>query len=92
MTLRNFILAMKDQGPPVRFIRNLWKGHILGLFSERSHLTQNGTPKVKYNTKASATKAAAKMSQKHNTHFSNYKCLWCDGYHLGKNRENKNVR
>ena len=29
------------------------------------------------------------MSQKHNTHFSVYKCLYCDGYHIGKNRENK---
>ena len=29
------------------------------------------------------------MSKKHNTHFSFYKCLFCDGYHIGKNRDNK---
>ena len=34
-------------------------------------------------------KSADKMGQKHNTHFSVYKCLYCDGYHIGKNRENK---
>lgn len=29
------------------------------------------------------------MTAKRNVWFSNYKCLYCDGYHLGKNRENK---
>ena len=29
------------------------------------------------------------MGKKHNTHFSYYKCLFCDGYHIGKNRDNK---
>jgi len=29
------------------------------------------------------------MSKKHGVHFSNYKCIFCDGYHLGKNRDNK---
>ena len=29
------------------------------------------------------------MGQKYNTHFSTYKCLYCDGYHIGKNRDNK---
>lgn len=42
-----------------------------------------------YNTKASATKAAESMSKKHGVWFSNYKCLHCDGYHIGKNRDNK---
>ena len=22
-------------------------------------------------------------------HFSEYKCMFCDGYHIGKNRQNK---
>jgi hypothetical protein len=29
------------------------------------------------------------MGAKNNTHFSYYKCLFCDGYHIGKNRDNK---
>ena len=89
MKVRNIILALKDQGPLTRFIRNLLKGHVLGLFSKRSHLNQNGNPKVKYNTKASAIRAAQQMTEKHKKWFSNYKCIHCDGYHLGKNRENK---
>ena len=27
--------------------------------------------------------------ERHNTHFSYYKCLFRDGYHIGKNRDNK---
>ena len=42
-----------------------------------------------YNTIEGAKKAADAMSKKHNTHFSYYKCLFCDGYHIGKNRDNK---
>ena len=42
-----------------------------------------------YNTKESATKAAESMKKKMNKHFSVYKCIFCDGYHLGKNRDNK---
>lgn len=80
---------MKDQMPLKRFIKNLRKGHILGLFYKRSHFRDNGQPKVAYNTKATATKVAAQMSAKKGVWFSNYKCLYCDGYHLGKNRENK---
>lgn len=75
--------------PFTRFVRNLRKGHVLGLLSKRSHLRMDGQPKVMYNTKQSAQKAAEKMSQKKGLHFSNYKCLYCTGYHLGKNRENK---
>jgi hypothetical protein len=89
MKLRNLYLAMKDQMPLSRFIRNLRKGHILGLFHKRSHFRDNGQPKVGYNTKATATKVAANMTAKHGVWFSNYKCLYCDCYHLGKNRENK---
>ena len=41
-----------------------------------------------YNTKETATKVAEKMSIKHDVHFSNYRCLYCNGYHFGKNRDN----
>jgi hypothetical protein len=42
-----------------------------------------------YNTIESAKKAAEAMSKKREVHFSFYKCLFCDGYHIGKNRDNK---
>ena len=42
-----------------------------------------------YNTLEGGLKAAESMGKKHGTHFSVYKCLFCDGYHIGKNRENK---
>ena len=29
------------------------------------------------------------MGQKYNTHFSAYNFLYCDCYHIGKNRDNK---
>ena len=89
MRIRNVLLALKDQGPLFRFLRNLKKGHVLGLFNERSHLNRNGSPKVKYNTKKTAIKSAQKMADKAGKYFSNYKCIHCDGYHIGKNRENK---
>lgn len=89
MKIRNIYLALRDQGPLTRFIRNTWKGHVFGLFHKRSHLTAKGKPKVMYNTKKTAQKSAEAMQKKQGNYFSNYKCLWCDGYHLGKNRENK---
>ena len=42
-----------------------------------------------YNTVQGAQKAADAMSKKYGKHFSYYKCLFCDGYHVGKNRDNK---
>ena len=89
MKLRNIVLALKDQLPVTRRLRNVWKGHVFGLFHKRSHLNHDGRPKIAYGSKASATKAAAAMTKKRGVWFSNYKCLFCDGYHLGKNRDNK---
>jgi len=44
---------------------------------------------VVYNSKATALKSAEALGKKRNVHFSVYKCAYCDGYHLGRNRENK---
>lgn len=87
--IKNICVALYDQVPFIRFIKNLIKGHIFGLFSKYSHINKNGNPKVKYNTKTSAQRAATTMSEKKNVHFSNYKCIYCSGYHIGKNKENK---
>ena len=80
---------LKDNLPIRRFIKNLIKGHIRYKFHKRSHERNDGKPKVMYNTQASAKKAAESMEKKNGYRFSYYKCVFCDGYHIGGNRENK---
>ena len=90
ITIRNLYLGLKDQLPWKRFYYNFFvTGNAKGLFYKRSHFNANGKSKVMYNTKKTATKSAAKLSEKHGVHFSNYKCIYCNGYHLGKNKDNK---
>ena len=91
MKRKNLILALKDQLPFKRAFRNFFiSGNAWGLFHINSHRRQDtGKDKVMYNTKESALKAANSMKEKHDKHFSVYKCAYCDGYHLGKNRDNK---
>jgi hypothetical protein len=50
MKLRNILLALKDQGPPKRFIRNFFiTRNAWGLFHINSHIVaKTGKPKVKY--------------------------------------------
>lgn len=88
---KNIILVIKDQMPLKRFIRNFFiTRNAWGLFHINSHVTQStGKLKVQYNTKLSAEKAAASMTKKYGGYYSNYKCLQCDGYHVGRNRDNK---
>lgn len=91
MRLRNIILALREQGPFKRAFRNfVVTGNAWGMFYKNSHIRfDTGQSKVMYNTKKSALKSAMSMSKKYNKHFSVYKCVFCDGYHLGKNRDNK---
>lgn len=91
MKIRNLYLGLKDQGPFWRFFRNFFiTRNAWGLFHKNSHVSAStGKPKVMYNTKETAVKVASKMSKKHDCYFSNYKCIYCDGYHIGKNRDNK---
>lgn len=91
MKIKNLILALLDQGPFKRAFRNFFiTGNAWGLFHINSHIRQDTQKlKVMYNTKASALKSAEAMGKKRGTHFSAYKCAYCDGYHLGRNRENK---
>jgi len=86
MKLKNIMLALRDQLPLKRLLKNIRNGNVFGLFHKRSHYRDNGQAKVTYNTKVTATKSAQKMSEKHGVYFSNYKCMHCDGYHIGKNR------
>ena len=91
MKIKNLYLGLKDQGPFKRAFRNFFiTGNAWGLFHKNSHRRQdNKQLKVMYNTRASAEKAAIALGKKNNVHFSVYKCIFCDGYHLGKNRDNK---
>ena len=61
--------------------RNGW-----GMFHKNSHINQrSGKPKVMYNTLPTALKSAQKMQEKYGGIFRPYKCIYCDGYHIGKN-------
>lgn len=86
MKLRNIYLAIKDQLPLKRLYNNIKTGNVFGLFSKFSHVNKNGKPKVMYNTKETAIKSAQAMAKKNGVYFSNYKCVFCDGYHIGRNR------
>lgn len=87
----NLTKALKGQGPFKRAIRNfLVTGNAWGMFHINSHITQRtGLPKIMYNTPETAKKSALKMSEKQGVHFSAYKCVFCNGYHLGKNKHAK---
>jgi hypothetical protein len=86
MKLKNIWLAFKDQLPWKRLWRNYRNGRIIGLLHIRSHQNADGKPKIKYNTKATAIRSAAAMAEKRSVPFGNWKCLHCDGYHIGKNK------
>lgn len=88
---RNLRIWFIDQWKRKTFFRNFFiTRNAWGAFSINSHMNQHkGEPKICYSTKEKALKAADKMSIKTGKHFSAYKCLFCDGYHIGKNRDNK---
>lgn len=88
MTFRNLILALWDQLPINKAFHNfVITGQAWGLFSKNSHIALNtGMPKVCYDTKEKALKAAQWMSSRYKKNFSPYKCAFCDSYHVGQNR------
>ncbi len=87
MRLRFIILALKDQLPVGRLIRNTLNGNILGLFHKRSHYTVAGNEKVGYRTRETGEKAQKSMMAKKGVYFSLYSCPHCGNYHLGKNSQ-----
>jgi len=88
---RNFKIWFSDQIKRKTWFRNFFiTRNAWGGFHIESHINQHtGQPKVTYNTKETALKSAEAMSKKKGVHFSAYKCLFCDGYHVGRNRDNK---
>ena len=89
ISMKNLIAALKSQLPFKRAFKNFFiNGNAWGLFSINSHINQStGAEKVAYGSKESAAKAAQKMSEKHGVYFSTYKCAYCDGWHIGKNKK-----
>ncbi len=90
MKISNILKALYEQGPPKRFFRNFFiTRNAWGMFSKLSHTRADGKDKVSYSTRESAQKAAEAMKRKQGKYFSAYKCIYCDGYHIGSNRNNK---
>lgn len=93
---KNFIKSICGQIFRKKAFVNIFITHnAWGIFSINSHINQHtGQPKVMY-SKKSAQKSAEAMSKKvsqkegKEIHFSYYKCMFCDGYHIGKNKDNK---
>lgn len=88
MKLRNIYLALKGQLPLGKLYRNFFvTGNGWGLFSRNSHLNKRtGRAKVVYGTLDEARRAAEGVSRKTGGDLSAYKCIFCDGYHIGNNR------
>lgn len=93
MKLKNLVLALKDQLPLRRAFRNFFvTGNAWGMFHKHSHINRgSGTAKVSYSKRSSAERAADAMKRKHGYHYSVYKCCFCDGYHIGRNRTSMSV-
>lgn len=91
MKMKNIIYAVCEQMLRPGAWRNIFITHdAFGIFSRYSHISRRtNRPKISYPSKIDAQKAAESMSKKHGVHFSVYKCLWCDGWHIGKNSRNK---
>ena len=90
MQLKNIMLGLRDQMPIKRFLKNICKGGFGCFWHPRTHLRGDGLPKIMYNTRVSAKKAALAMEAKTQKSFSCWKCWRCDGYHIGKNNVNTN--
>lgn len=91
MTIRNCVLAIFAQLTRKGSLHNIFVTHnAFGIFSQYSHIfRRSGKPKMAYPSRVTAMKAAEAMGKKHGVHFSVYKCAWCDGWHIGKNVQNK---
>lgn len=84
MKLRNLYLGLKYQLPIKRLIKNILNRNILGIFYKYSHTNKNGNHKIAYSSFEKALKACSSMEKKTGNVFSAYKCLYCDGFHIGK--------
>lgn len=85
--IRNLLSGLYHQFPIRRFYRNFFvTRNGWGLFSKNSHW-RNGDRmrrKVSYPTYESGVRASERMEVKTGKNFSVYKCIYCDGWHIGK--------
>lgn len=82
MKIHNLVKAIRDQ--PLIEWRN---GNAFGIFSQRSHFTSSGTRKRTLFNKGDADRVAELMMKRcPDAVFASYKCIFCDGYHVGRNR------
>lgn len=88
MTLKNILSALRGQLPWRRFFNNFFiNGNGWGLFSIHSHVNRKtGRPKVAYPSLEAANKSAESLRRKYGGKISAYKCMFCDGYHIGHDR------
>lgn len=89
--LKNLYLVFKDQLPLKRLYVNFFvTKNARGLFHKESHVSSvSGLEKVGYGRRVTAEKAAASMQKKNpDLVYKPYKCLWCDKYHIGRNKVN----
>lgn len=54
--------------------------------NERMHLNWDGTSKRRYHTRSEARAAAKRLRRETGRIYKPYKCLFCDGYHFGRDR------
>lgn len=94
VTLPNFLAGLKHQMPLKRLLKNFFiTGNAWGMLSKFSHFVRLENTlsftkeKVKYNSPESAKKAIASMLKKYpEKNFSFYRCIYCSGYHIGRNK------
>ena len=88
MKIRNLFLALKYQLPLKRAFHNFFvTRNAWGMFYKSSHVAQgSGKPKFQYGSIETARKASLSMEKKYEGKFRPYKCVFCDGFHIGKNK------
>ena len=88
MKLKNLISVIKSQMPMRNLLREFFvTKNAWGLFNKNSHINKiTKKQKIAYSNKKKAIKAAEAMSKKNGCKFSAYKCVFCDGWHIGKDK------
>ena len=85
--IKNLWIWLADQfkSPGTILNRKAW-----GVFSVYSHLRRSDRKAKKvFATKDKALKEAEVLGKRHDAHFSVYKCLYCDGWHVAKDAMKK---
>jgi len=76
-------IKQKDWFKQILIKKNAW-----GIFSEYSHTKKDGGIKQRYELERHAKKAAESMERKYANKYVAYRCMFCDGFHIGKPLKN----